>query len=242
MKSIGKFSLFLLAMFYNRLKWRIYLQKWTEECVDIGFRSIFIIAVVSLFMGAVTCIQISHNLFSPLAGKFLLGFGVRNMIILELSPTVMALIFAGKIGSNITSQLGSMRITEQIDAIEIMGINASTYLVLPKIIASICMYPLLVILSGCLAIFSGYLVAKFVLPISAEEYLYGIRYLFDPYTIKFAIYKSVTFAFLVSAIAGYKGFYVLGGAVAVGKASTEAVTNSCIAILAADYVLTQLLL
>lgn len=242
MKSIGKYSLFLFAMFQNRLKGKIYVQQWIEECVDIGVRSVFIITVVSLFMGAVTCIQISYNLLSPLLGKFLVGFGVRNMVILELSPTVMAVIFAGKVGSNITSQLGSMRITEQIDAIEIMGVNASSYLVLPKIVASICMYPLLVILSGFLAIFSGYLVAKFVLPIAAEDYLYGVRHMFDPYTVKFALYKAVTFAFLVSSIAGYKGFYVSGGAVAVGKASTEAVTHSCIAILAADYVLTQLLL
>jgi phospholipid/cholesterol/gamma-HCH transport system permease protein len=138
--------------------------------------------------------------------------------------------------------LGSMRITEQIDALEVMGINPTTYLVLPKIVASICMYPLLVILSGFLAIFSGYLAAKYILSMAAEDYVYGIRYLFDPYTIRFAIYKALAFAFLVSSIAAYKGFYVFGGAVAVGQASTQAVTNSCIAILAADYVLTQLLL
>ena len=135
-----------------------------------------------------------------------------------------------------------MRITEQIDALEVMGINPTTYLVLPKILASILMYPLLVILSGTLSIYSGYLAAKFVLPMAAEDYIYGIRLMFEPYTIQFAIYKSLAFAFLVSSIAAYKGFYVFGGAVAVGRASTEAVTNSCIAILAADYVLTQLLL
>lgn len=242
MQSIGKFCLFLLSMFSNRVKWKIYFQQWIEECIDIGVRSIIIVSIVSIFIGAVTCIQISYNLQSPLAGKFLVGFGVRNMVILELAPTVMAIIFAGKVGSNIASQLGSMRITEQIDALEVMGINPTTYLVLPKIVASICMYPLLVILSGSLSIFSGYLVAKFILPIAAEDYIYGIRYMFDPYTIWFAIFKSLAFAFLVTSIAAYKGFYVFGGAVAVGQASTQAVTNSCIAILAADYMLTQLLL
>jgi len=242
MKSIGKYSLFLLGMFYNRLKWKIYVQQWVDECVNIGVRSVFMITVVSIFMGAVTCLQISYNLFSPLIDKFYVGVFLRSMVIIELSPTVMALLFAGKVGSKIASQLGSMRITEQIDAIEIMGINSSSYLVLPKIIASISMYPLLVILSGFVAIFSGYLVARFVLPMAVADYVYGIRYLFNPYTIKFALYKAITFAFLVSSIAGYKGFYVLGGAVAVGKASTDAVTDSCIAILAADYVLTQLLL
>lgn len=241
MKSIGKYSLFLFSMFQNWLKGKIYVQQWIEECVDIGVRSVFIITVVSILVGACTCIQINANMHSPLASKFLVGFAVRSMVIEELSPTVMALIFAGKVGSNITSQLGSMRITEQIDAIEIMGVNASSYLVLPKIVASLCMYPLLVILSGCLAIFGGYLAARFILPIAAEDYLYGVRYMFETYAVKVALYKAVTFAFLVSSIASYKGFYVSGGAVAVGKASTEAVNNSCIAILAADYVLTQLL-
>ena len=242
MKSLGKYCLFLCSMFSNRVAWKTYFQQTIDECINIGICSITIVSIVSIFIGAVTCIQISYNLKSPFAQDFLVGFGVRNMVILELAPTVMAIIFAGKVGSNIASQLGSMRITEQIDALEVMGINPTTYLVLPKIIASIFMYPLLVILSGSLAIYSGYLAAKFVLTMAAEDYIYGIRFMFEPYTIQFAIYKSIAFAFLVSSIASYKGFYVFRGAVAVGQASTEAVTNSCIAILAADYVLTQLLL
>ncbi len=242
LKSVGAYSIFLCSMFSNRVKWKIYFQQIIDECIDIGIRSLTIVVIVSIFMGAVTCIQISYNLKSPFVQDFLVGYGVRNMVILELAPTIMAIIFAGKVGSNIASQLGSMRITEQIDALEVMGINPTTYLVLPKILASILMYPLLVILSGTLSIYSGYLAAKFVLPMAAEDYIYGIRLMFEPYTIQFAIYKSLAFAFLVSSIAAYKGFYVFGGAVAVGRASTEAVTNSCIAILAADYVLTQLLL
>jgi phospholipid/cholesterol/gamma-HCH transport system permease protein len=166
------------------------------------------------------------------------------MVILELSPTVISIIFAGKIGSNIAGQLGSMRITEQIAALEVMGINSTAYLALPKIIASTFMFPLLIVLSGALSLYSGYLAARFVLGMAVEQYTYGLQFLFDPYTIRFAIYKSLAFAFLISSIASYKGFYVssAGGAAAVGKASTEAVTNSCIAILAADYVLTELLL
>lgn len=242
LKSVGKYSLFLYSMFFNRVSWKIYCQRTIDECIVIGIRSITIVTIVSVFMGGVTCIQISYNLESPFAQDFLVGFGVRNMVILELAPTVMAVIFAGKVGSNIASQLGSMRITEQIDALEVMGINPTTYLVLPKILAAIFMYPLLVILSGTLSIYSGYLAAQFVLPMAAEDYIYGIRFMFDPYTIQFALCKSLAFAFLVSSIASYKGFYVFGGAVAVGQASTQAVTYSCIAILAADYVLTQLLL
>ena len=242
MKGIGRYCIFLRSMFSNRIAWKIYFQQIVDECIDVGIGSIIIVSIVSVFMGAVTCIQISYNLESPLAQDFLVGFGVRNMVILELSPTIMAIIFAGKVGSNIASQLGSMRITEQIDALEVMGINPTTYLVLPKIIASVIMYPLLVILSGFLAIYSGYLAAKFVLAMASAEYVHGLRFLFEPYTIQFAIYKSLVFAFLVSSIACYKGFFVFGGAVAVGQASTQAVTNSCIAILVADYILTQLLL
>lgn len=240
--SIGKYFLFLRAMFTNRINFRIYGQQIINECMDIGIGSLVIVIIVSVFMGAVTCIQISYNLKSPVAQNFIVAYSVRNMVILELAPTIMAIIFAGKVGSNIAGQLGTMRITEQIDAIEVMGINSKTYLVLPKIIASILMYPLLVVLAGFLAIYSGYLAAKFVLTIGGEDYIYGIRYLFEPYTVRFALYKSITFAFLVSSISAYKGFYVFGGAVAVGKAGTQAVTNSCIAILAADYGLTQLLL
>lgn len=242
MKSIGKYVLFLRSLFVNRVSFKTYAQQVLEECIDIGVSSVLIITIVAVFMGAVTGIQISYNLKSPFAQDFLVGYGVRNMVLLELAPTVMAIIFAGKVGSNIASQLGSMRISEQIDALEVMGINTTTYLVLPKIIASLFTYPLLVIVAGFLAIYSGYLATTLILSIAADDYIYGLRFLFDPFTIRFALYKALTFAFLVSSIAAYKGYYVFGGAVAVGQASTEAVTNSCIAILAADYVLTQLLL
>jgi phospholipid/cholesterol/gamma-HCH transport system permease protein len=242
MKSIGKYLIFLRSMFTNRVTLKTYFQQTIDECIDIGIKSLTIITIVSIFMGAVTGIQISYNLKSPFTQDFLVGYGVRNMVLLELAPTVMAIIFAGKVGSNIASQIGSMRISEQIDALEVMGVNPTTYLVLPKIIASLFTYPLLVILSGFLCIYSGYLATTLILSIAPDDYIYGLRFMFDPFSFRFALYKAVTFAFLVSSIAAYKGYYVFGGAVAVGQASTEAVTNSCIAILAADYVLTQLLL
>lgn len=242
MKSIGKYFIFLHSMFLNRVSLRTYVQQILHECVVIGVSSIAIVVIVSTFMGAVTSIQIGYNLKSPFAQNFLIGYGVRNMVILELAPTVMAIVFAGKVGSNIASQLGSMRISEQIDALEVMGINTTTYLALPKIIATLFMYPILVIIAGCLAIYSGYLATTLVLAIAPGDYIYGLKFMFEPYTIRFALYKSLAFAFLIASIASYKGFYVLGGAVAVGQASTSAVTNSCIAILVADYVLTQLLL
>jgi len=243
MKSIGKYFLFLRSMFLNRVSLKTYIQQIFDECVAIGVSSIFIVAIVSTFIGAVTGIQLSYNLLkTPLSQDFFIGYGVRNMVILELAPTVNAIVFAGKVGSNIASQLGSMRISEQIDALEVMGINTTTYLVLPKILAGLFTYPLLVIIAGFLAIYSGYLATTLVLSVAPEDYIYGLRFIFDPYTIRFALYKSLAFAFLTTSIAAYKGFYVFGGAVAVGKASTSAVTNGCIAILVADYVLTQLLL
>ncbi len=242
MNSIGKYIIFLFSMFTNRVSFKTYFHQTLDECVDIGIKSVVIITIVSVFIGAVTGIQIKFNLNSPFAQDFLVGFGVRNMVILELAPTVMCIILAGKVGSNIASQIGSMRISEQIDALEIMGINPTTYLVLPKIMASVFTFPLLIIVSGFLSIYSGYLATTLILTVAPDDYIHGLRYMFDPFTIRFALYKTVTFAFLISSIAAYKGYYVFGGAIAVGRASTEAVTNSCIAILAADYVLTQLLL
>jgi phospholipid/cholesterol/gamma-HCH transport system permease protein len=164
------------------------------------------------------------------------------MVILELAPSIMAVVFAGKVGSNIAGELGTMRITEQIDALEVMGINASSYLVLPKIIATLIMYPLLVILSAFLAIYGGYWAGVLSGVITATDYIYGIQYELIQFTVAFALIKAFVFAFLISSISAYKGFYTQGGALEVGKASTSAVTNSVIAVLAADYLLAQLLL
>jgi phospholipid/cholesterol/gamma-HCH transport system permease protein len=229
-------------MFVNREGMRTYVRQTLEECVAVGINSIVLVAVVSIFTGAVASIQIYHTLASPLLGDFLVGYGVREMTILETAPTVMAIVFAGRVGSSIASQLGSMRISEQIDALEILGINTTSYLVLPKILASMLTYPLLVIVSAFLAVYSGCIAAEFVVSVAPEDYIRGLRYMFDPASLYFAICKSLVYAFLLSSISAYRGFYITGGAVAVGQASTRAVTDSCIAILLADYVLTQLLL
>ena len=229
-------------MLINRERVKTYVRQTLEECVSVGVNSILLVAVVSIFTGAVASIQIYHTLSSPLLGHFLVGYGVREMTILETAPTVMALVFAGRVGSSIAGQLGSMRISEQIDALEILGINTTSYLVLPKILASILTYPLLVIVAAFLAIYSGLIAAEFVVSVAPEDYIRGLRHLFSPSSLYFALYKSLVYAFLISSISAYRGFYITGGAVAVGKASTRAVTDSCIAILLADYILTQLLL
>lgn len=230
------------SLFTHREKFSTYVSLTIDECIIVGVNSITIVVIISTFMGAVTAVQTAYNLVHPLIEDYLIATIVRDMTVLELAPTVTALVFAGKVGSNIAGGLGTMRITEQIDAIEVMGVNAASYLVLPKIIATVLMYPLLVVIAGFLAIYGGYAVGTMTHIITEQEYIYGIRFDFNPFTLKFALIKSVVFAFLVSSISSYKGFYTKGGALEVGQASTSAVTNSCIAILLADYLLAELLL
>lgn len=242
MKSIGKYFIFMGSLFTNRESFRTYVRLVFDESIQIGIKSITIVAIVSTFIGAVTAVQTAYNLVSPLIADYVIGLIVRDMTLLELAPTITAIVFAGKVGSNIAGGLGTMRITEQIDALEVMGINPASYLVLPKVVASMLMYPLLVILAAFLSIYGGYLAGTLSGVITGEEYIYGIRADFNEFTITFMMIKSVVFAFLVASISSYKGFFTKGGALEVGIASTSAVTNSCIAILLADYLLAQLLL
>jgi len=242
MESLGKYFIFLGSLFVNRESFKTYFKLTIDECVSIGINSIFLVSLVSFFMGAVTTIQTAYNLISPLIPDYVISLVVRDMTILELAPTIIAVIFAGKVGSSMASGLGTMRISEQIDALEVMGINSSSYLVLPKILAALLMYPMLVILAGLLAIFGGYLAGVLTGVVTPTEYIYGIRFEFNEYTVTFALIKSFVFAFLVSSISSYKGYYTSGGAVEVGQSSTAAVTQSVIAILTADYLLAQLLL
>ena len=242
MKSLGKYVIFIGTLFVRRESLITYIRLIFDESIKIGVNSVFIFAIVSSFMGAVTTIQTAYNLISPLIPNYVISLVVRDMTVLELAPTIMAIVFAGKVGSNISGELGTMRITEQIDALEVMGINSTSYLVLPKIIASLLMYPMLVVLAAFLSIYGGYLAGTLTGVITGSDYIYGIRAEFVEYNITFALIKSVVFAFLVSSISAYKGFFTEGGALEVGVASTSAVTNSCIAILLADYLLAQLLL
>ncbi|MGB3181910.1 MAG: ABC transporter permease [Cyclobacteriaceae bacterium] len=242
MHSIGKYFIFLGHLFVNREAPHVYIRLIIEECIKIGVNSIFIVIIISTFIGAVTAIQTAYNLVSPLISDWVIGLIVRDMTILELAPTITAIVFAGKVGSHLAGELGTMRITEQVDALEVMGINSVTYLVLPKVIASVLMYPLLVILAMFLSIYGGFLAGTLTGVITENDYIFGIRADFNEYTVTFAMIKSLVFAFLISTISSYKGFYTTGGALEVGQSSTKAVTNSCIAILCADYLLSQLLL
>lgn len=242
MKSIGQYIIFLGLLIANRERLSTYFKLFIDEAIIIGVNSIVIVVIISTFMGAVTTLQTAYNLVSPLIDDYVIGLIVRDMTIQELAPTVTAIVFAGKAGSNIAGQLGTMRITEQIDAIDVMGVNSASYLVLPKVLASMFTYPLLVTLSAFLSILGGYLVGISTGIVSGEDYILGIRADFNPFTVGFAYIKSIVFAFLIASISSFKGYYTKGGALEVGIASTSAVTNSCIAILVADYLLAQLLL
>ncbi|MTI22105.1 ABC transporter permease [Fulvivirga sp. RKSG066] len=242
MESLGKYFIFLGSLFVNRETFKTYFKLTIDECVSIGIGSIFLVSLVSFFMGAVTTIQTAYNLINPLIPDYVISLVVRDMTILELAPTIIGVIFAGKVGSSMASGLGTMRISEQIDALEVMGINSASYLVLPKILGTVLMYPMLVILAGLLAMAGGYLAGVLTEVITATEYVYGMRFDFNEYTVTFALIKSFVFAFLVASISSYKGYYTTGGAVEVGQSSTAAVTQSVIAILLADYLLAQLLL
>ena len=242
MREFGKYVLFLGSLLVRREKFKTYYQLILEESIQIGVKSTFLFVLVSTFMGAVTTVQTAFNLVSPFVPRFVISQVVRDMAIYELAPTIMAIIFAGKVGSSMAGGIGTMKITEQIDALEVMGINSSSYLVLPKIIASVLMFPLLVVVAGVCAIFGGYLVGTLTGIVTPTEYIQGIRYAFDPYTIKFALTKSVVFAFIISSISCYKGYHTRGGALEVGVASTEAVTTSVITLLLSNYFLAELLL
>ncbi|CAG5071786.1 Intermembrane phospholipid transport system permease protein MlaE [Dyadobacter sp. CECT 9623] len=242
MSVIGKYFIFLGMLFGKGEKLSVYWRRLMEECVGIGVSSVFIVAIVSTFIGAVSCIQTAYNLVSPIIPISTVALIVRDMSILELAPTITCIVLAGKVGSNIASELGTMRITEQVDALEVMGINSASYLVLPKVLAAMLTFPMLVIFAGFLNIFGGYMAGTLTGVITERDYLNGIRDSFVPYNIFFMCVKPFVFGFLIATISSFKGYFTQGGALEVGKASTGAVTNSCISVLVADYLLAQLLL
>jgi len=241
MKGFGRYMIFLGSLLVRRETFKTYYKLTIDECILIGVKSIALVALVATFIGAVTTVQTAYNMVSPLIPRYIIAQVVREMTVLELAPTIMAIIYAGKVGSSMAGGLGTMRITEQIDALEVMGINSASYLVLPKIVASLMMYPLLVIVAGGCALMGGYLVGTVGDIVTPTDFIYGLRFYFDPYSITFALIKSFVFAFLISSISSFKGYFTQGGALEVGIATTAAVTTSIIAVLLSDYLLAQLL-
>jgi len=238
----GQYLLLLKSVFRRPEKWRIYWKEIIHEMNDIGVGSLGLIAIISTFVGAVMTMQIAFQLVSDLIPTSVIGQINRDSSILELSPTITALVLAGKVGSSISSQIGSMRVTEQIDALEIMGINAPGYLILPKILAGITMIPVLVIMSIFLALVGGLLGGALSGAVTPADYINGITDGFIGYTVAVALVKAFVFGFIITSVSAFKGFYVRGGALEVGLASTRGVVISCISILVADYIVTALML
>jgi phospholipid/cholesterol/gamma-HCH transport system permease protein len=230
------------SMFSKPEQWKTFRIQVFKEMNSLGIDSLPIIAIISVFMGAVITIQTASNLDGGLIPLYSVGFAARQSMILEFSPTIIALILIGKVGSNISSELGTMRVTEQIDALEIMGINSANYLILPKMVACVLFNPFLITLSMVLGIGGGYLATVLTGIMSGSDYEYGIRYDFHAFDYTYAMVKTVLFAFVIVTVPAYYGYYVRGGSVEVGKASTKAVVSSSIVILILNYVVTQLLL
>lgn len=232
----------LWLVFSKPEKWSVFRKKVFEEIQLIGVNSIVIVGVMSVFMGGVMSLQVASNMDSPLLPEYTIGYITRSTTILEFSPTVISLILAGKAGSNIASEVGTMRTTEQIDALEMMGVNSLSFLVLPKVTASVLFFPVLIIFSMGLCLVGGWLSIVLSGLSSTETYVLGLRSFFVPFNIVYALVKTVVFAFLIISIASYYGYYTKGGALDVGRSSTQAVVASSIAILVANLLLTQMLL
>ncbi|NLJ43045.1 MAG: ABC transporter permease [Bacteroidales bacterium] len=240
--QLGSYFLLLKKVFSKPEKPSVYYKQTMHEMVFLGLNSVGIITVISFFMGAVITLQTAYNTENPIYPTYLIGLGCRDSILLEFSSTITALILAGKVGSNIASEIGTMRVTEQIDALEIMGVNSASYLILPKIIATLLFNPVLTLISISVGIFGGWIAGTSAGVITSEDYVYGIQYAFIPYYVTYAIIKTLFFAFIITSVSAFQGYNVEGGSLEVGRASTKAVVFSSVLILLFNVILTQLLL
>lgn len=239
----GKYILMLSAMFTRPEKFNMYMKETIRQTYQIGIGSLFIIAIVSTFIGAVTAVQFTKQLQDiGLIPMWWMGIIVRDTLILEMAPTLTALLLAGKVGSNIASELGSMRVSEQIDALEIMGVNTSAYLVGPKIIGGLLSIPFLIIIAVFLGILGGYIVGPLGNFYSVDEFVRGLQDGHTPYFVFIMMVKSVVFAIIITTVSAYQGFYVKGGALEIGAASTRAVVNSSIIVIIANFIIAFLFL
>jgi phospholipid/cholesterol/gamma-HCH transport system permease protein len=232
----------LWVVFSKPEKFKIFRKRTFDEIQTIGINSLPIVALMSVFIGGVIALQTASNMDNPILPDYTIGYITRSSTILELSPTIISLILAGKVGSNVASEIGTMRITEQIDALEIMGVNSLSYLVLPKIVAAVIFFPILITFSMTLGIVGGWLSLIISDLSTTETYLIGIRYYFKTGDIVYALTKTVVFGFLIVSISSFYGYYAKGGSLDVGRSSTEAVVSSSVAILIANFLLTQMIL
>lgn len=241
-EHIGKYFLMLSRVFTKPQRTRLFYQNFMKEVEDLGLKSLGIIMFISFFIGGVIALQTALNLDNPFIPDTLIGFAAKRSIILEFAPTFCSIILAGKVGSYITSSIGTMRVTEQIDALEVMGINSLNHLVLPKILATLFFYPFLITSGMFLGVFGGWTAGYLSGLFASSDYIVGIQMDFDPFLLSYAIIKTLVFAFLIATVPSYHGYYVKGGSIAVGRASTQSVVWTTILIVIANYILTQMLL
>ncbi|MFV0345600.1 MAG: MlaE family ABC transporter permease [Bacteroidales bacterium] len=242
LEIIGQYFLMLKDLFAKPLNFKFFgKQVWTEV-ESLGMRSLWLVVMISAFSGGVLTMQMAYNLDNEFLPKALIGLAARDSILLEFSSTILGLLLAGKIGSYITSQIGTMRVTEQIDALEVMGVNSIAHLILPKVVAVVFMFPLFNALSIIMGLFGGLVIGPLTGAITISDYVDGIRYLFNPYYVTFSFIKTVVYSLIIVTVSSYFGYYVKGGSVEVGNASTQAVVNSMMLIIIADLILTLLLM
>ena len=241
-RDIGQYLLMIKGMFSKPENHKMYWKEFMHQCTEIGYGSLGIVAIISTFIGAVSTIQTAYQLVTPLIPRSTIAQIVRDTVILEFAPTLVCIVLAGVAGSRIASELGNMRVSEQIDALEIMGVNTKTYLILPKIVAALLMIPLLVVIAMALGIWGGRLAGVSANIISGSTFDRGLKEFFVPYNVSFALTKAYVFSFIISSVPAFYGYYVKGGALEIGRASTKAVVVSCILVLFADYILAALLL
>ena len=241
LKDLGRYWLFIASIFRRPEKWNVYRSRVADEMVSIGITSLGIVSLISVFMGAVITIQTVYNLVNPLIPLYVVGVVVRDSMIIEFSPTIIMLVIAGKVGSSIASEIGTMRVTEQIDALEVMGVNSLNYLVFPKIIA-LLLYPFVIGIAMFLGILGGWMAGVYGGFTSSVEFIQGLQSEFIPFHITYAFIKTIVFAMILATIPSFHGYYMKGGALEVGKASTVAFVWTSVVIILTNYILTQLLL
>ena len=240
--TFGEYAIFMSRVFFFFFRLRESFRRYIQEISKLGIDSIPLVIVISLFIGAVCAIQMQINFSNPLLPSYTVGLATRDILLLEFSSSILCLILAGKVGSNIASEIGTMRVTEQIDALEIMGINSCNFLVLPKILALLTFIPVLTVFSMASGLIGGYCIAKFTGLLPVSQYIYGIQTMFVEWYVWYAIIKSLFFSVVITSVASFYGYNVKGGALDVGKASTNSVVASSILILLLDVLLTNLLL
>ena len=240
-EDIGRYVMLMHRVFTHPERFSVYRRRIIFEMEALGFNSIALTAIISAFIGAVVALQMAITLESAFIPHFMIGYSTREVMVLEFSSIVVALILAGKVGSNIASEIGTMRITEQIDALEIMGVNSASYLILPKVVATVLFFPLLTLFSIVVGILGGYAIAYLTGIMLPGDYVEGLFYFFEPFSITYALVKGAVFAFLITTISAYWGYYAKGNSLEVGRASTHAVVASSVAIMISDLILTQIM-